>query len=171
MMKLFQAVLITLLAMQPAFAAEPKASEASIRELMSVMDSKKLIESTMVQVDSMMQGSMQHALGGQTLTPDQQKILDQMRAKMLALFKEQISWDALEPMMMDIYQKSFTEQEVKGMLDFYKSDAGKAVIAKMPMVMQYTMQAMQLRMAGLMPKIEQLQKDTVAQLKAAGKKK
>lgn len=171
MRKLFQAVLLTLLALQPAIAAETNASEASIRELMSLMDSRKLVEGTMAQVDAMMQGSMQHALKGQALTPDQQKILDQMRAKMLVLLKEQISWDALEPMMIDIYQKSFTEQEIRGMLDFYKSDAGKAVIAKMPLVMQHTMQAMQLRMGELMPKIDRLQQETIAQLKAAGKKK
>ncbi len=171
MMKLFQVVLIALLALHPAIAAETKASEASIRELMTVMESKKLIEGTMGQVDSMMQASMQHALAGQQVTPEQQKILDQMRARMLGLVKQQISWDALEPMLIDIYQKSFSEQEVQGMLDFYKSDAGKAVIAKMPLVMQHTMQAMQLRMADLMPKIQQLQQETLAQLKAANKKK
>lgn len=30
----------------------------------------------------------------------------------------------------------------QGMLDFYRSDAGRAVIAKMPVVMQHTMAAM-----------------------------
>ncbi|HEU0186301.1 MAG TPA: DUF2059 domain-containing protein [Gallionellaceae bacterium] len=170
MIRILMAVLFALLTFSPAFAVDQPASEASIRELMTITDSKKLVEGTMGQVDAMMQASMQQALAGQPVTPEQQKILDQMRTKMLALLKEQLSWDSLEPMMMDIYQKTFTEQEVQGMVDFYKTDAGKAVIAKMPLVMQHTMQAMQQRMGQMMPKMQQLQQETLAQLKAARKK-
>lgn len=170
MIRILMAVLLALFTLSPALAADQMASEASIRELMNITDSKKLIESTMGQVDSMMQASMQQALAGQPVTPEQQKILDQMRAKMLTLLKEQLSWASLEPMMIDIYQKTFTEQEVQGMVDFYKTDAGKAVIAKMPLVMQHTMMAMQQRMGQMMPKMQQLQQETLAQLRAAKKK-
>ncbi|HEY6096117.1 MAG TPA: DUF2059 domain-containing protein [Gallionellaceae bacterium] len=165
MIRILMAVLLALSTLFPAFAAEQPASEASIRELMVVTESKKLIEGTVGQVDAMMQASMQQALAGRPVSPDQQKILDQMRVKMLALLKEQLSWSSMEPMMIDIYQKTFTEQEVKGMLDFYRTDAGKAVIAKMPLVMQHTMQAMQARMSQMMPKMQQLQQQTLAQLK------
>jgi uncharacterized protein len=40
----------------------------------------------------------------------------------------------------------------------------------MPIVMQQTMQAMQGRMTVLMPKLQQLQRDTIAQLKASQQK-
>jgi hypothetical protein len=102
------------------------ASDASIRELLVVTDSEKLINGVYEQLDSMMQGMMQQTLAGHTLTPEQQTIIDDMRARMVAIFKEEMSWSVFEPMMREIYRTTFTEPEVQGMLQFYKSDAGRA---------------------------------------------
>ncbi|HET9329084.1 MAG TPA: DUF2059 domain-containing protein, partial [Steroidobacteraceae bacterium] len=71
-----------------------------------------------------------------------------------------------EPMMISVYQKTFTQKEVEGMKAFYRTPTGQSVIAKMPMVMQQTMQTMQGRMADTIPKIQEIQKDLAAQLKA-----
>jgi len=167
MINLRYVILLAYLAMCPAIAAEAPASEASVRELLSITQSQKLVDGTMGQVDAMMQRSMKQALAGQTLTADQQRIMDNMRTKMIALFREDMKWETLEPMFIDIYKQSFTQKEVDGMLDFYKSEPGQAVIAKMPLVMQNTMQAMQGRMAVMLPKLQQLQQDAIAELKAS----
>ena len=160
-------ILLAYVAMCPAIAAEAPASETSVRELLSITQSQKLLDGTMGQVDAMMQRSMKQALAGQTLTADQQRIMDNMRTKMIALFREDMKWEMLEPMFIDVYKQSFTQKEVDGMLDFYKSEPGQAVIAKMPLVMQNTMQAMQGRMAVMLPKLQQLQQDAIAELKAS----
>jgi hypothetical protein len=167
MINLRYVILLAYLAMCPAIAAEAPASETSVRELLTITQSQKLVDGTMGQVDAMMQRSMKQALAGQTLTADQQRIMDNMRTKMIALFREDMKWETLEPMFIDIYKQSFTQQEVDGMLDFYRSEPGQAVIAKMPLVMQNTMQAMQGRMAVMLPKLQQLQQDAIAELKAS----
>lgn len=171
MINLRYIVLLACLALSPAIAAEPPASEASVRELLSVTQSKKLVDSTMGQIDAMMQNSMKQALGAQPLTADQQRGMDTMRTKMIALLREDMKWETLEPMFVDIYKQSFTQKEVDGMLDFYRSESGQAVIAKMPVVMQHTMQAMQGRMATMLPKIQQLQREAIAEFKASQTKK
>jgi len=71
--------------------------------------------------------------------------------------------------MEEIYRKSFSQSEIDGMLKFYKTPAGKAVIAKMPVVMQNTMQVMQGEMAEMVPKMQQLMADTASQIQALGK--
>lgn len=167
MINLRSIILLAYFAMCPAIAAEPPASEASVRELLTITQSQKLLDGTMGQVDAMMQRSMKQALAGQTLTADQQRIMDNMRTKMIALFREDMKWETLEPMFIDIYKQSFSQKEVDGMLDFYKSEPGQAVIAKMPLVMQNTMQAMQGRMAVMLPKLQRLQQDAIAELKAS----
>ena len=167
MINLRYVILLAYFALCPAIAAEPPASEASVRELLTITQSQKLVDGTMGQVDAMMQRSMEQALAGQALSADQQKIMDNMRTKMIALFRENMKWETLEPMFVDIYKQSFTQKEVDGMLDFYKSEPGQAVIAKMPLVMQNTMQAMQGRMAVMLPKLQQLQQDAIAELKAS----
>jgi len=168
-MRTFAAALICLFATTQTFADEP-ATDASIRELFVVMDTAKMLDGMYGQMDSMMQTSMKQAMTGHQLNAEQQKIIDDMRAKLIAMMQEEMSWRTLEPLMMDIYRKSFTEPEVKGMIQFYKSDVGRAITAKMPLVMQSSMQAAQGRMAALMPQIQRLAQDTAAQLKAACKK-
>jgi hypothetical protein len=160
-------VLLGLLCAAPVMADESMpASDASIRELLVVTDSEKLINGVYEQLDSMMQGMMQQTLAGHTLTPEQQTIIDDMRARMVAIFKEEMSWSVFEPMMIEIYRTTFTESEVQGMLQFYKSDAGRALVAKMPAVMQASMQLTQQRLSTMLPKIQQLQQETSAHLKA-----
>lgn len=45
------------------------------------------------------------ALAGQTLTADQQRIMDNMRTKMIALFREDMKWETLGPMFREIYKR------------------------------------------------------------------
>lgn len=158
---------LLLSAQQQANAQEPMASEASIRELLVLMDTKKVINGIWVQMDSIMETSMKQAMAGQTLTAAQQAILDDMRKQMVALMEDELSWTFFEPLMIDIYRTSFTESEVQGMLQFYKSPAGKAVIAKTPAVMQASMQAAQSRTESLQAKMRKLHEETVRKLKEA----
>jgi hypothetical protein len=164
------AAVLALAALQCALADE-KPSEDSLRELIAVTGGKKLVDGVFGQVDAMMQKSTQEALAGRQVTADQQRILDDMRAKALALFKDTVGWETLEPMIIEIYAKTFTQQEIDGMLKFYKSESGQAVIAKLPLVMQHSMTLMQNRMQVLMPKLQELQQETVAELSAAASKK
>jgi hypothetical protein len=71
-------------------------------------------------------------------------------------------------MMIEVYSNTFTQHEVDGMLTFYRSEAGQAVIAKLPTAMQQTMTSMQSHVKTLTPKIAELERDAAAQLKAAG---
>jgi hypothetical protein len=53
------------------------------------------------------------------------------------------------------------------MLAFYKTEAGQALISKMPVVMHGTLQIMRGKMRVLMPEIERLAHETVLKMKAA----
>jgi hypothetical protein len=112
MLKVLRIALFALIAVQPAIAADSKPTEESIRQLMAVVQSRKLIDGALGQVDSLMQNSIHQALAGQTVTADQQKILDEMRAKALVILKDEMKWEILEPMFINIYQQSFNQREV-----------------------------------------------------------
>jgi uncharacterized protein len=142
------------------------AHEASVRELLELTQPQKMMEGIIAQTDAMMRESMQKALGDENLTLEQQVLLDEMRGKILDLMKDQLKWEAFEPKIIAIYEDSLSEQEVQGMLAFYRTDAGKAVIAKMPLVVHNTMQMMQQMMTALMPKMQQIEQEYIAKLKA-----
>jgi hypothetical protein len=146
-------------------------SEASIKQLLEVAQARKLVDSVMAQMDNLMQESIAQATRGQTIPPKVQKDIDQRRAEMVASMKELLDWTKLEPMHVRIYQKTFTQQEVDGMIAFYKTPAGQAVMSKMPAAMQNTMDEMQQLMGPVMQKMQRTQQDVAAEMKAESKNK
>lgn len=146
-------------------------SEASIKQLLETAQARKLLDSVMAQMDGFMKQAIQQATQGQKIPPKVQKDIDKRQAETMAVLKETLDWNKLEPMYLRIYQKSFTQQEVDGMIAFYKTPAGQAVINKMPAVMQNTMDEMQQMMGPMMQRIQRMQQEVVAELKAEGEKK
>lgn len=153
----------------PTPAAPP--TEASIKQLLEVAQAHKLIDSVMAQMENLMQQAIAQATKGQQIPAKVQKDIDQRRAELLTMMKELLDWKKLEPMYVRIYQKTFTQQEVDGMIAFYKTPAGRAVINKMPYAMQNTVDEMQGLMGPVMQKMQQLQQDVVAEMKAETKNK
>jgi uncharacterized protein len=153
----------------PAPSSPP--SEASIKQLLELAQARKLIDSVMGQMDNLMQQSIAQATRGQQIPPKVQKDIDQRRAETVAMMKELLDWSKLEPMYLRVYQKTFSQQEVDGMIAFYKTPAGQAVIAKMPVVMQNTIEEMQQMMSPVIQKIQKMQQDVVTGMKAEGKNK
>jgi uncharacterized protein len=163
-MKRLLALIATLaIAIQPV-AAEDQASEASVRDLLEVTQSRRLLDGLQGQMDAFIKEAMGRALAGKTPTVEQQAILDEFRAKLVALFQEEMKWELLEPRFIEIYRQSFTEQEIAGMLEFYRTAAGQAVISKMPVVMQHSMALMQEMMISVSPKLRALQAEALEKL-------
>jgi hypothetical protein len=156
-------------ASSPTPAATP--SEASIKQLLEVAQSHKLIDSVMSQMDNLMEQTIAQATKGQQVSAKVQKDIDRRRVELAGIMKELLDWKKLEPMYVRIYQKTFTQPEVDGMIAFYKSPAGQAVITKMPSALQTTMDEMQGTMGPVMQKMQQMQQDVVAEIKAENKNK
>jgi len=166
MRKFSLAICLALMVAQPVTAADQMASEASVKRLFASMDQHRILDTMLEQIEATMRASVSRALLGQPLTAEQQKIVADMQSKLAELLKTEMSWKELEPMFVDVYRKTFTEQEVDGMVAFYQSSVGKAVITKMPTAMKSSMQAMQERVGVLTPKFQQLMQDTLRQIKA-----
>ena len=154
---------LTFALIAPIAMANPPSDE-SIRELMTITETRELMEGAMAQADQMMRASMEQTMQGKEISAEDRKVLDEMRTDMIAVLDEALGWDAMEPLFIDVYQRSLSQSEVDAMLEFYRSDAGKAVIAKMPLIMQNTMGVMQQRMASVGPRIQQIQDEAVAKL-------
>ena len=56
-------------------------------------------------------------------------------------FLKELNSDVLIKMIIPIYDKYYTESEIKQLTEFYQSSLGKKVIATMPVVVQESMQA------------------------------
>ncbi len=150
----------------PAIANDLPASDESIQELLVITDAHKLIDTMKVQVQAMIRTSSKQAMQGKTITPEKEAALDRMQAKMEAALDEMLNWDALQAMYLRTYRASFTQDELDGMMAFYKTSAGQAMIKKMPLVMQNVMGEMQGMMKPMQVKMREIQRETMEELQA-----
>ena len=86
------------------------------------------------------------------------------------MIKDLLRWDSMESLYLKVYGDTFSQQEIDGMTAFYASPAGQAVIAKMPLAVKSSMSEMQERVRGMIPKIQQMAKETADQVKSAAPK-
>jgi hypothetical protein len=147
-------------------AADIKPSEASVRELLLLSGSPRMIEMSKAQLTAVANGPVQQALQGHPLTPEIKKIVEANSEKVATLLNEGLKWEALEPMFVEVYQSAMTQEEVDGIVAFYKTPAGKAMVQKLPMLMQASGQRMQQQLGPVMEKLKQLQQETILNLQA-----
>lgn len=154
-----------------AFATGNPPTEASVKELLAVTQVQKLLASTMTQIDGFMKNAMQQATQGQPVSPEIQKRIDKDMSEMMTIIKEELSWEKLEPMYVRVYQQSFSQDEVNGLIALYKTSSGQVLINKMPLVMQNTLNEMQQMMAPMMQRIQRMRQQVVTEIQAEKAKK
>jgi len=154
-----------LLSAGAAAANDAPASDASIHQLLELTNAQQMIAGMKGQMNGMMNTAIQNAMTGQTLTPERQAVIDRMTSKMSAAASEMLNWDQLQPIYMRTYRDSFTQDEIDGVIKFYKSAAGQAYVKKLPLVMQNVMREMQGFMKPLQEKMLAIQKESMQELK------
>ncbi len=91
-----------------------------------------------------------------TLDDDQQKAFDEFRKKLVDLIRASASWKALEPDFLKLYSDAYSEKEIDDILAFYRTPAGRAMLARTPEPTERSIAISQQRMADLSPKIQTL---------------
>jgi uncharacterized protein len=167
MKRVVASLVLVALGIPLALAADAPPSEVSVKHLLTTMHASKMMDSVWTQMDGAMKSSIQQATAGQPLNDAQKAIVDDMSKQMVAIFRESMSWEKLEPIFVRVYQKSLTQHEVNGIAAFYATPDGQAMLDKMPVIMQNTMQEMQAPMKEIMPRIQALARDSTEKLKAA----
>lgn len=160
-------ILAFALACSTAFAADTPASDASIKELLQLADAPKMVDTMMEQIDQVMNGVIAQATAGQTVEAKEQAVIDKYQADMIALIREELTWEKLEPLYMRIYREALTQEEVDGMIAFYKTPAGQALIKKMPLIIEKSMAEMPAMLQSMMQKLQGINQQFMADIQAA----
>lgn len=143
------------------------ASRASLEALFQLMHADTMIDNV---YDAMMKSmSQMHAQDADTRGESvaRQKIEAKAKDDVMALVRSEYNWQGMQAEMIDAYQKTFTEEEVTAMINFYSTPAGQAAITKMPQLMQAMMASTQAHMQSLMPRIRAISDKANADAAAA----
>jgi hypothetical protein len=165
-MKLLIPVLLMAFGVQAAQSADVPPTVDSVRQVIRLTNPQQTLDAATAQLEESFRAGLDSELGNAPPTPAQEKIINDMQAKMAAVMKSELNWQNFEPAVIDMYRQAFTQREIDGMIAFYKSEAGAALLAKLPQLSRGMMQVMQQRTAKFAPQLVEIQHDAISQLRA-----
>ena len=121
-------------------------------ELIKITDGDTVMEKMKTQVTMI----FQQIISQMNVQEADKAKLEKYSKKFDSIIQEDMAWDKIKPQYIDLYTSVFTEEETKGLVDFYKSDLGKKVTAKMPELMQQSMNVAREYKQQVVPKLEEL---------------
>jgi len=137
--------------------AQEASRRAMAEELLNLMNMQENIAKSFAMVKQMIPAQMEKMKQtmGQTNMPS--KVSSQTDS-MMDMMAQELSWDKMKDDYITLYAETFTEDEMKGIIAFYKSPAGQAFITKQPELMKRSMELSQKIMMQIMPKISSFSK-------------
>jgi uncharacterized protein len=152
-------VLLLTLALPALQAAEPEPTDASVKQLLEVMQLHKSLNSISAQMDQIMEHAADQAAQGQPLTSNAKQSMERCRSDLHVLIRDDLSWEKMEPNYVEVYKKTFTQTEVNAMIAFYKTPIGQSVVTKLPMAMETSQKETMQTMRPMMERIRQMQQE------------
>ena len=155
------AVALVAVAAVPGWSAERDEARAAAAELLEVTHAEKTIEEIRAQLSRMITANL-----ASTQVPEAMK--EKMAAhqkRVMDLIFEEMSLAKMKDLYLDAYTQTFTLDELRGLVDFYKTPLGQAYATKLPQVSRRTMEATQARMQQLAPRLKQMNDEFIADLK------
>lgn len=161
-MKFITRILLALLLFAPLAAhADPPSSskQAKTEELLQLTHMDRLMTQMLGQMQERMKSASDQQAATMQMTLEQKTAFDDYQQKLDQLLASYLSWDKMKPIMVQVYSDTYTDQELDGILAFYRSPAGQAMVAKSPELMTKTRTVMMQQMGTLQPQVQQLTKD------------
>jgi hypothetical protein len=138
--------------------ADDATKRAKVQEMLDLLHLDKLMAQMMDVAEQQASAITSHTVG-KNLSPQQKSKVDAFQKQLFGYIESQLSWKALEPQYVDLYAQTFSEEDIDGMLAFYKSPAGVSMIAKTPELSMKSIALVQKKMLTLTPEIQKMVQD------------
>jgi len=101
----------------------------------------------------------------QTQAPESKRaLLESYQSKADAVLDREIGWDKLKPELIALYSEVFSEQELAELNEFYASELGKKVLARLPQLNARSAQLTQAKLENAVPQVNKLLAEMTAEL-------
>jgi hypothetical protein len=143
----------------PAAWCDEASKTAKVEEFFRLTKMDTLLrQSLAIATDQVKSGVLQQILGTKP-PPEAEKEMSAFQDKVAAVVTNALSWEKLKPAYQKLYADSFTDEELDGIVAFYKSPAGQAMVGKTPSLMQKATVIAQQKMAEAQPELQRLIKE------------
>jgi uncharacterized protein len=148
-----------------AVRADEASKAAKVEEFLKVSHTEQTLSQAMTMMLNQTKSGMLQKMLGVTPTPEQTKANDELQDKLAAILTKALSWEKLKPEYIKLYASAYTEEELDGIVAFYKSPAGQALVSNTPTIMAKSSEIVQQQLASAMPEIQKLLKEVAAPTK------
>ncbi|HWE49606.1 MAG TPA: DUF2059 domain-containing protein [Bryobacteraceae bacterium] len=130
-MRNFFVVALVLISGASSLFADAASKDAKIEEFLTLIKASALQD----QIYNQLEGQIDRAAMGLAQNAgipvaEQRSATADLQAEMIAAMKDSMNWAKLKPGMMDAYRTAYSEEELDGMITFFKSPVGQAYLAK-----------------------------------------
>lgn len=147
---------ILLLAAPYCLRADEASKLAKAAEYFELAQFKQNMSQLMQVVRNQTNAQMLGQMTGSKLPPELRDDLNRFQDEVYKVLDEALGWESMKSEYARLYAEAFTEEEIDGMLAFYRSPAGRAMVAKTPQLMQATSEISQRRLAAIAPQVQDL---------------
>ncbi len=164
-MKKVLLILLAQIAMVNVSYAQEK--ERPVYELFEVTNMAAMTKQINTQMSQQMKAMIGQQMQAAGVPAGESEITEKYTAQMLNLVLGVVAWDKVKDKHAALYESVLTNEQIKKLTAFYKSDIGQITLSKMPELMQKSMMVGQQEVQTVMPQIQALMGQMGAELKAA----
>src|SRR6201995_2572401 len=147
--------------------ADEASKRAKAEQLFMLLHMDTMMDHLMGGVKKQVQEITQSMPGVDQATPEQKKQIADFQQRVMDAVNQKIGWKALEPDFINLYASTYTEEDLDGIIAFYKSPIGQKMIEKTPELTSKSTQITQQKMSELQPQLSQMVQDFMKQMAAS----
>jgi uncharacterized protein len=132
-MKRISLLLTLSLCLPLAARADDASRHAKAEQLVTLLHTDRMVNSISDSLRAQFAAQGSKAIGTNPTEDSKAKFADAQK-KFTDALDAQVSWKVLGPAFSDVYAKAFTEEQLDGIIAFYKSPAGVAFLENTPAV-------------------------------------
>ncbi len=149
------AALVALVLLPSALLAQSDSHIEAAQELLVLTKTREATEQAFEQIYPLFS-----SMSEQQAIPDEYRetMAEDLQAN-LEFVKKELNWSVLEPRLVQMYVGVYSEEELRGLNEFYRTPLGQKFIAKTPEIMAASSQMTMELFRELLPKLNAMQKE------------
>ena len=155
------ATLVALLFLPTVLLAQTDSHIEAARELLLLTKAKEATEKAFEQVYPLVNSMTEHY----PVPEAHRRLMTEDMQASLEFMKQELNWTVLEPRLVQVYVDVYTEDELRGLNDFYRSPLGQKFIEKTPEIMEASTKMTMEMFQEFIPKLEAMQEERRRQRK------
>lgn len=156
-MKTLIALATLVLTLAPLQAELADSHRASIEKLIAVLKVQEQFEASLV-------AGFESGLGASSdqikaLPQEQQDKFNNAIVKVKAVLLEMMGWEKMKPELIEVYGKTFSEQEANDVIAHMQTPTGQMIVSKQAGMVTSVMELTQQKTQAIMPKVMQIMQE------------